>query len=151
MILIESLKLIERIKLNTNLIIWDNVHYTNKNENRIEGRGYQLGSQVVPILLTVYLFQPSTGGIVQMKENAQTNRRPSAACLTPKRTFSKGRQITKKRSKARIAKDQSATIPTRQKVCYILYCLLLVIYRKEAFRHESKQHNYAKIKFMGWH
>lgn len=67
-----------------------------------------------------------------MKEKIQTNTRPSTACLTPKRTFSKGRQITKKRSKARIAKDQRATIPTRQKVCYILHCSGGHTYKRKA-------------------
>lgn len=72
---------------------------------------HQSGSQVVPILLTVYLFQPSTGGKVQTKEKVQTNSRPSMACFACSRMFPSGRQITKNRSKDRTAKDQRATIP----------------------------------------
>lgn len=72
---------------------------------------HQSGSQVVPILLTVYLFQPSTGGKVQMKEKDQTNSRPTTACFDCSRMFPRGRQITKNRSKDRTARDHSATIP----------------------------------------
>lgn len=72
---------------------------------------HQSGSQVVPILLTVYLFQPSTGGKVQMKEKVQTNSRPRTACFACSRMLPRGRQITKNRSKDRTASDHRATIP----------------------------------------
>lgn len=72
---------------------------------------HQSGSQVVPILLIVYLFQPSTGGKVQTKEKVQTKSRPMMACRACSRMFPRGRQITKNRSKDRTARDHSATIP----------------------------------------
>lgn len=72
---------------------------------------HQSGSQVVPILLTVYLFHPSTGGKVQMKEKVHTKSRPITACLDCSLMFPRGRQITKNLSKERTARDHSATIP----------------------------------------
>lgn len=72
---------------------------------------HQSGSQVVPILLIVYLFQPSTGGKVQIKEKVQTNSRPRIACFACSRMFPRGRQITKNRSKDRTERDHRATIP----------------------------------------
>lgn len=77
---------------------------------------YQSGSHVVPILLTVYLFQPSTGGKVQMKEKVQTNSRPMTACFACSLMLPRGRQITKKRSKDRTARDHSATIPVKEHI-----------------------------------
>lgn len=74
---------------------------------------YQSGSHVVPILLTVYEFQPNTGGKVQMKEKVQTNTKPMIACFSCSRMLPRGRQITKKRSNARTARDHSATIPEK--------------------------------------
>lgn len=75
---------------------------------------YQSGSHVVPILLTVYEFQPNTGGKVQMKEKVQTNTKPMTACFSCSRMLPRGRQITKKRSNARTARDHSATIPEKK-------------------------------------
>lgn len=65
-------------------------------------------------MLTVYLFHPSTGGKVQMKEKVHTNIRPITACFACSLTFPRGRQITKNLSKERTASDHSATIPEKK-------------------------------------
>lgn len=80
-----------------------------------EVAAHQSGSQVVPILLTVYLFQPSTGGKVQTKEKVHTKSSPIAACFACSLMLPRGRQITKNLSKERTARDHMATIPETER------------------------------------
>ncbi|TNN34933.1 hypothetical protein EYF80_054902 [Liparis tanakae] len=86
-------------------------HSSDLSELCVEAGAHQSGSQVVPILLMVYRFQPSTGGKVQMKEKVHTNSRPRMACFGCRRMFPRGRQITKNRSKDSTARDHRATMP----------------------------------------
>lgn len=104
---------------------------------------HQSGSHVVPILLTVYLFQPSTGGTVQMKEKDQTKSKPMTACFACSLMLPRGRQITKKRSKDRTARDHSATIPVKQQMKELL--AIITITRTATFLFHSQFSSFFQI------
>lgn len=51
-----------------------------------------------------------------MKEKVQTKSKPMLACFACSLMLPRGRQITKKRSKDKTARDHSATIPVKEQI-----------------------------------
>lgn len=62
-----------------------------------------------------------------MKEKDQTKSKPTTACFACSLMLPRGRQITKKRSKDRTARDHSATIPVEEQIRELLTTITVTI------------------------